>query len=228
MHKGFFVKQIFPLLLLFIVSSTVSAKTVYVTDNVKLTLRSTENNRSKILKMLRSGTPLTLIKRNEVTGYSKVRLKNGIEGYILNTHTSNKPTSRWYLKIANKELALLQEENIHLKQELGAIKGENSEASSSQKSLSDERDQFRNELESLKQTATNAVQLKHQRDQLQERVVNVERELQQIKREKQALEDSTKQDWFLYGGMLSFIGIFLGLLLPKLSWQRKTSNWDTF
>ena len=58
--------------------------------------------------------------------------------------------------------------------------------------------------------------------------MNVERELQQIKREKQALEDSTKQDWFLYGGMLSFIGIFLGLLLPKLSWQRKTSNWDTF
>ena len=83
-------------------------------------------------------------------------------------------------------------------------------------------------MENLKQTATNAIQLKQQRDQLQERVVNNERELQQIKREKQALEDSTKQDWFLYGGMLSFIGIFLGLLLPKLSWKRKTSNWDTF
>ena len=228
MYKGFFVKQIISLLLLFIVSSTVNAETVYVTDNIKLTLRSAENNRSKILKMLRSGTPLTLIKRDEGTGYSKVRLKNGIEGYILNTHTLNKPISRWYLKKANKELALLQEENSRLKMKLGAVKGENYEAVSSQKSLSDERDKVRNELKNLRQTATNAIQLKHQRDQLQERVVSVERELQQIKREKQALEDSTKQDWFLYGGMLSFLGIFLGLLLPKLSWQRKTSNWDTF
>ena len=228
MYKGFFVKQIISLLLLFIVSSTVNAETVYVTDNIKLTLRSAENNRSKILKMLRSGTPLTLIKRDEGTGYSKVRLKNGIEGYILNMHTLNKPISRWYLKKANKELALLQEENSRLKMKLGAVKGENYEAVSSQKSLSDERDKVRNELKNLRQTATNAIQLKHQRDQLQERVVSVERELQQIKREKQALEDSTKQDWFLYGGMLSFLGIFLGLLLPKLSWQRKTSNWDTF
>ena len=72
------------------------------------------------------------------------------------------------------------------------------------------------------------MQLKQQRDQLQERVVNVERELQQIKRENQALQDTTNQDWFLYGGILSFIGIFLGLLLPKISWHRKTSNWDTF
>ncbi len=56
----------------------------------------------------------------------------------------------------------------------------------------------------------------------------MERENQQLKREKQALEDSTNQDWFLYGGILAFTGIFLGLIIPKIRWQRKTSNWDTF
>ena len=84
------------------------------------------------------------------------------------------------------------------------------------------------ELAELQQTAANAIQLKQQRDQLQERVVSVERELQQLKRENQALTDSSNQDWFLYGGALSLFGVLLGFILPKLSWRRRSSGWDTF
>jgi SH3 domain protein len=69
--------------------------------------------------------------------------------------------------------------------------------------------------------------LKNERDQLQERVVNVERDLEQFKLENQSLKDSTKQDWFLYGGLLALFGVILGFVLPKLSWRRK-SSWDSF
>ncbi len=217
-----------PLIALFLVSASASATTVYVTDDIKFTLRSTENSRAKILKMLSSGTPLTVIEVNEATGYTKVRTNSGIEGYILTRHTQSKPISRWYLDRTNAKLEELQKENGRLKQELQQIKGDNTQAIGNNQTLTEERDQLSNELNELKQTAANAVQLKHQRDQLQERVISVERELQQIKRENQALEDSTNQDWFLYGGALSLFGVILGFILPKLSWRRKTSNWDTF
>lgn len=223
------VKKIFcSLFVLFLFCASANAKTVYVTDDIKFTLRSTESNRSKILKMLPSGTPLTVIEINEASGYSKVRTNSGVEGYILTRHTSPKPISRWYLERANKKVEELQQENDRLKEELRQIKGDNTETLNTNQTLAQERDQLSQELNELKQTAANAVQLKHQRDQLQERVISVERELQQVKRENLALEDSTNQDWFLYGGILSLFGVILGFILPKLSWRRKTSNWDTF
>ena len=205
------------------------AKSVYVTDSMKFTLRSGESSSHKIIKMLPSGTRLTLLGANKETGYSQVKTSSGVVGYLPTRFTLNKPISKWFLAKANKELEVLQAENNQLKATLKELKQNNSGALSSNAELTKERDQLSTELSDLRQTASNAIQLKRQNVELQERVVHVERELQQIKREKQALEDSTSQDWFLYGGILSFLGIFFGLLIPKISWQRKhSSNWDTF
>ncbi len=209
-------------------TSPVWAETVYVTDQMKFTLRASENNRSKILRMLPTGAALTVINKNDETGYTQVKTYSGIEGYILTRHTQDKPVSSWYLDKANKQLETLQQEYQKIQDELSQIKNNNQNALASNDDLTQERDRLSLELNDLKITAANAVQLKHQRDELQERVITVERELQQIKREKQTLEDSTNQDWFLYGGALSLFGVILGFVLPKLSWRRKTSNWDTF
>ncbi len=222
------MKKLLIILTLFSVfTGAAAAKTVYVTDNIKFTLRSSESNRSKILKMLPSGTPLTVIQEKS-SGYTKVRTPGGVEGYILTRHTQEKPISRWYLNKANNQLEALKSENERIGKELEILKTNSSTTKSSLQQITSERDRLRQELNELKQTAANAVQLKHQRDQLQERVITVERELQQLKRENQALQDSANQDWFLYGGLLALFGVILGFILPKLSWRRKVSNWDTF
>ena len=209
------------------ISSSALAKTVYVTDDLELTLRSAESNRSKILQMLRSGTPLELVEKLD-SGYSQVRTRNGIEGYFLTRFIQDEPPTRWYLKQAEKKIATLQKDNDSFKAELAALKGDKTENIESNHEVIQERDQLKQELDTLKETAANAVELKEQRDRLQTRIVTVERELQKVKRENQALQDNANQDWFLYGGILSLIGVLLGFLLPKLGWRRKTSNWDTF
>ncbi|KAF3982090.1 MAG: TIGR04211 family SH3 domain-containing protein [Methylococcales symbiont of Hymedesmia sp. n. MRB-2018] len=219
---------IIALLTLLTISPYSQAETVYVTDNHKFTFRDSAIKNAKILKMVPSGTALTLISVDKSTGYSKVRSNDGTEGYILTRYTLNKPISRWQLEKANKQLNTLEKAFGLAKQELDQLKGNNSETLSSNQSLTQERDTLSKDLNDLHQTASNAVQLKQQRDQLQERVISVERELQQVKRENQTLEYSTNQDWFLYGGILSLIGVILGFILPKLSWRRKTNNWNTF
>lgn len=205
------------------------AQSVYVSDSMKFTLRSGESNSHKIIKMLPSGTKLTLLSTNKATGYSKVKTAAGVVGFLPTRFTQDNPISSWYLKKANQQLELLQAENKQTKASLEQLQQTNTSTTSSNSTLTKERDQLSSDLNTLRQTASNAIQLKRQRNELQERVVNVERELQQLKREKQALEDSTSQDWFLYGGILSFLGIFFGLMIPKISWQRKShGNWDTF
>ena len=128
---------------------------------------------------------------------------------------------------ASKNVALLQSENTALKTELNTLKESITPGTSLEKSLATERDQLDRELNELKKTAASSFQLKNERDELQERVVNVERDLQQFKLENQALKDTANQDWFLYGGVLSLAGVLLGFILPKLSWRRK-SSWDSY
>ena len=198
-----------------------AAETVYVTDQTDFALRSTENSRGKILKMLPSGTPLTVVSQNNKTGFAYVRLENGTVGYILTRYITKEPPQ-------NLDAGSLRTENISLKTELEALKKSVSSGSTLEQSLVNERDQLSRELSELKQTAANAIQIKYQRDELQERVINVERELEQLKLENRALEDSTNQDWFLYGGLLSIISVILGFFLPKLSWRRRSSGWDSY
>lgn len=205
-------------LIVFVTASGLAhAKTGYVTDSVEIPLRSGESERSKIVKMLPNGMQLNLLGDSTENGYTWVQTSNGAEGYILTRYISNEPSGRNQFEAANKKLEALLEENKALKA---------SQASSQE--VGKERDKLSTELSELQQTAANAIQLKQQRDQLTEEVVSIKRELEQLKRENQALADSSNQDWFLYGGGLSLFGVILGFILPKLSWRRRSSGWDTF
>ncbi|MDT4331306.1 TIGR04211 family SH3 domain-containing protein [Methylomonas sp. MED-D] len=198
-------------------SGIAEARTAYVTDKVEVPLRSGESERTKIVKMLENGALVTVLQESTENGYTYIQTNNGAEGFILSRYLTGEPSARGQLEAANKKLEALTEENKQLKSaQAGSLE------------IGKERDKLSADLSELQQTAANAIQLKQQRDQLQERVVSVERELQQLKRENQALADSTNQDWFLYGGGLSLFGVLLGFILPKLSWRRRSSGWDTF
>ncbi|CAA9892118.1 SH3 domain protein [Candidatus Methylobacter favarea] len=221
-------KILISLYVLLVVFASAQAETVYVTDSLNLSLRSEPSNQSKVVKLLPTGTPLTVISENKKTGFTHVRLENGIEGYMPTRNTIKEPPSRFQLETTNKTLASLQTENASLKADIAKLRDSITPGTSIEKSLAAERDQLSRELSELKKSAANTLQLKNERDELQERVVNVERDLQQFKLENQALKDSSKQDWFLYGGVLSLAGVLFGFILPKIGWRRKNSGWDSF
>lgn len=206
------------LFVLCVFSGLANARTAFVTDNVEIPLHSGDSERTKIVKMLTNGTQLAVYDENPESPYVYVQAGNGAEGFILRRYLSGEPSARSQLEGLNKKFAALQEENQQLK---------SSQASS--QDIGKDRDRLNSELMELQQTAANAIQLKQQRDQLQEMVISNERELQQLKRENQALTDSSNQNWFLYGGGLSLFGVLLGYVLPKLSWRRRSGGWsDSF
>lgn len=193
------------------------AKTAYISENLELPLRSADNERSKIIKMLPAGTAITVFHEANENGYSYIQSSQGVEGFVLSRFLSDQPSSREQLEATSKKLDQVLDENKQLKQ-----------AQSASQDVGKQRDKLSSELNELQQTAANAIQLKQQRDELQERVVSIERDLQQLKRENQSLTDTSNQDWFLYGGGLALFGVILGFILPKISWRRRSSGWDTF
>ncbi len=204
------------------------AKTVYVTDNLKLTLRSRQDNQSKILKMLPSGTPLTLLDELS-SGYSRVRTETGVEGYFLSRYLIDQLPARQELEQLQKQLAQLTETNQELKAEIGLLRGEDSgQYIATSKALVEERDRLSLELAQIQHTAEHALEIQRQRDQFQERLVESERELEQLRRANMSLEDGARQDWFLYGGLLGLGGVLLGFILPRLRFGRRQRDWHSF
>ncbi len=98
------------------------AETMYVSDILKITLRSGAGTDHKILKMLESGQRVEVVDSNEQ--WAKVQLPNGTEGWVLKRFITPEKTSRLVLeKLGKKHEQLLaqfsarQKENTQLKDE---------------------------------------------------------------------------------------------------------------
>lgn len=216
--------------LMLISSAAISAPNdiVYVADDYNLTLWSTSNYTGKI-QSLPTGTPLTVLGEHPSSnGLIKVKTIDGAEGFIKVKYVKKEAPEHDRDDIAAKNIAALQGQIAKLESELKAAKEVITPGTTLEQSLATERDKLSRELNELKKISGSAVQLKNERDELQERFVAVERDLQQVKLENQALQDTANQDWFLYGGILALVGVLLGFILPKLSWKRSRGGWDTY
>jgi len=222
------VKIISLIVLLLSTTAIQAARTLYVTDNLEILLRSGQGTEFKIIASIETGTPLTLIKTHKASGWTKVRTKDGQTGWVLARFLTDTPVASVRLKSANDELEKLREENKRLSMELDGVKSSVDQAVTAKNKLSSEHENLSQKLARIKHASENSIQILDERDQLQERVVNLERSSQKLKREKQALEDSSSQDWFLTGAAVLFFGALLGLILPRISWRRKSSSWDSF
>lgn len=125
------------------------------------------------------------------------------------------------------ESAALAEENKALKAELTALKEGKSAAEKTAESLSTELRRLNTELLTIRQASANILQIQSERDNLQESVIHLERELEAVKRAKLAIDEDHRQAWFLIGAGVLLTGLILGLVLPQLSWRKKT-GWDSF
>lgn len=220
------ILKITVIVLLLIFSGYVNAKTVYVTDNMTFNIKVEDNNTSAVLTTVTSGTTLTLLSKKRSSNYAKVRLSTGQVGFILDSYINPQPASKWYLEQANLELTKLKQENNRISLELNTIKKRG--ISVITENLTRERNKLANDLNQLRLISTDAVEVKKQRDTLQEDFIRVNKEFEQLKLENKTLETNASQDWFLRGGLLALFGVLLGYILPKLSWRKKSHNWDTF
>ncbi len=89
--KILFKRIVFMVICVMCFSAVGFAETRYVTDLLKLPLRTGPSTEYKILALVESGQQVEVVEPGE--SWSKVRLGNGKEGYVLNRYLVARPTS---------------------------------------------------------------------------------------------------------------------------------------
>jgi SH3 domain protein len=187
-------------------------KPAYVTNQVVLPIHQGPGSNYEILKSLPTGSPVSIVDNSIKDGYVEIRLKDGSKGYALQDSLTSNPA-----KITlDNPLQISQSEP----QSYAAADIQTTD-------LIRERNQLANQLEKLQHTAANALDIARQRNDLQERLVNLERNNRHLKLQNQALVDKSSHNWFLLGAGVLFSGIIIGLLLNRISSPKKQSSWDT-
>ena len=219
-----FTKSIFLLSLLIFTTLPAMAKTKYVSDELVINMRSGKGNSFKIIKIVKSGTPLTILE--EDSGYTRARTPQGVEGWVLSRFLINTPVAKQLLTKAQQDVAEMKEKYDAMSNELSTVKNERDTLSSSEKALLSNKEELNTELTKLKKIAARPMQLEAENDQLRNELVKIEAEMRLLKQEYQTLEDNSDQEWFMTGAGVLFGGMILGLIFPKLRSGQKKANWN--
>jgi len=202
------------------------AETRYVTDQLKITLRTGESSSHRIIRMLPSGMPLEVISSNPETGYSQVRAGNS-EGYVLTRQLLDEPSARDQLDALKARVAALTSAPSKLRQQLDALTAEHQQLLAAHTKLQAEKQTLEQDFAALQRTASSAVQIADERNALRKQVSDLTRQSADLQLRTNELENNNLQEWFLIGAGVLLGGMVLGLLLPNLKLRRRRSNWDS-
>jgi SH3 domain protein len=196
----------------------------YVSDELVINMRSGKGNGFKIIKIVKSGTPLTVLEQD--AGYTRARTPKGVEGWVLSRFLIKTPVARTVLAKAQQDVAQMKEKYDAMETELKTVKAERDTLDSSEKQLLGNKEKLNVELAKLKKIAARPMQLEAENDQLRNDLVKIEAENRILKQEYQTLEDNSDQEWFMTGAGVLFGGMILGLIFPKLRSGQKKANWN--
>lgn len=197
----------------------------FVTDELRITMRTGQGTQYKIAAMLPSGTPVEVLEQNPETGYSHVRTPAGEDGWVLTQYLQNQPIARERIAAAEKRAQQLAQQNAELKQQHNELQQQSGQQSGTIEQLTKKNQQLSEQLDRLQKVAAHPMQLANQNQQLRERSVTLEKDLQLVKQENQVLKDRSEREWFVAGAGVLLFGMLLGFVLPKLRGRRK-SSWE--
>lgn len=207
------------------------AETRYVGDQLIITLRQGKSTQHKILKTLKTGTPVEVLEEDD--SYLRVRTTDGTEGYVLRQYISSTPPKSLRideLEIENSQLqskiSALQKTNNALESQLKEIgdkyEGEFSELSTKSGDIEQRLDEALNnerliteKYNTLVEQSGNVVAIAKERDQLRQENKKITSAMKQIRDKNEKMADSRMIKWFLAGGGVFFFGWMIGKISRK-------------
>ncbi|MGI9263608.1 MAG: TIGR04211 family SH3 domain-containing protein [Gammaproteobacteria bacterium] len=176
---------------------------------VEVTLRRGQSTNHGIVRMIRSGTPVDVLESDTASGYTRIRMPGGTEGWILSRYLMAEPATR--------------EELVASQQRVDRLTRENRELVGERDRLSTEADVLAEELARLKNLSANTLALEEANNRFEVSAARDQKTIEDLRVENEKLSGTSSREWFLVGGGVLFFGLLLGLILPRIRWRRQRS-----
>ncbi len=217
------------ILVLFLISTlTYSASAIaqdkYVTDILRITLRTGPGNANKIIRTLHSGAKLEILEETD-TGYTMVRMEDQTEGWVRTQYLQDDPVARNLIEKATATTQRLKEELSKLKIKTKNLSSTKSELESERNKLLNTKTDLEKENRHFSKIASRPIELDNDNKKLKKLNVTLEHDLQRLTQENQILKERDSRTWFIAGALVLIFGMMIGIIIPKIKWKKK-SSWD--
>lgn len=210
-----------------IVSLDVSAQSAWVSDEFEVTLRTGPSTSNAIELMVPSGARLEILEDDPESGYTRVRTAGGTEGWVLTRYLMDEPSAREQLETLSQQLTSAAAEGASMGTQLSAIRSEYESANQTIRRLESDNADLQRQIEEISSKAANTLAIDQQNQELQQKLTDAEIQVNVLEQEKERLVSQSNRNWFMTGSAVLVVGILLGLILPRMKFQRR-SRYDRF
>lgn len=198
----------------------------YVRDYILVPVRSGQSEAYRILhRGIRSGTRVDLLETNEDSGYSRIRLSNGIDGWIGTQYLQEEPTADVRLQEAQRTIQRLSSASGSTGAKLLELENENQALKQELQQTQNMLTQTRQELEHLQSISSNAVALDEDNKRLLKENEAMKNRRDTLKAENDRLEDALQRDEFFNGALAVILGIIATLAIQYFQRSRRRTEW---
>ena len=187
---------------------------VYITDQLDLPIRSDKEFGNNIIRLLPSGTELSLLQSTE-DGWAQIQFDDTI-GWIKSFYLSPDPSAREKLKKLTRTnndnkllITKLSTEKEDLENQLSLLKQENT-------NLVVQSSKSKAEKEHIEKIYQDALKLEHENEKLIQEKLQLKAELQLAENNTQIQKDTSSRNWFIVGAIVLFFGMMIGFIAPGL------------
>jgi SH3 domain protein len=208
-----------------LLAASAHGETRYVTDKLSIELRRGPSNEYLILRSLEAGLAVDVLEQTP-DGYSRVRVPDsqGTEGWVLTRFLSTEKSARDRVTSAERAANEARARVGDLEQQVAALSSELGNTKAELDHTRENHDHVSRELSNIKTAAANVVEIQEQNESLRQRLVERDRQVEQLTVENGALAARSRQSWFVVGAAVLFGGVVIGLVAPSLRRKRR-SDW---
>jgi len=189
-------------------SATALAERMYVTDVIKLTLRSGPSTEYKILAVVESGQALEVVEPGE--DWTLVRLANEKEGYVLTRYLIPEPTNSVRLEQLQTKHKALTEQAATLLDENTTLREENKQLKSTLESTEKSFKELDGDYKELKAGSAEFLTLKTKYKKVSEQLAEQTKKADKLDKELSKIELNQYIKWFLAGSGVLLVGFIVG------------------
>jgi len=190
-------------------STAVLAETNYISDSIKITMRTEPGKDRKIIALLKIGQKVEIL--NPGDDWTLVQLPNGKKGYVLSRFLTNKTPSGIQLNVLQNKHKALKANAASLLEENNAFKSKNEAITTELVAVRKELQDLKSDFENLKKGSAHFLELQAKYKKTTSKLEEQTKKAGKFEDELNKLIWSQRIKWFLSGAGVLLIGFLIGL-----------------